>query len=467
VLSDKNARMIAQKGLSPKAIDWQKLAQELAERGDLPGTAEIIQTVTQITPEDEISAQELAALILRDYGLTKRVIQMANSCFYNPQGVEIATISKAIIFLGFEVIRKIALAANFLEEILRQTPDDRRHLVLSLLSQSFFSAFLGGRLGPQLRRTKEEVFIHVLFHRLVRVLLAMHYPEEYLFLRQLEREKPAEVKEKLFLLGEFLGKKWSFPRSLVDSFEGSPRSEEEKHLASWVVSIDSAARAIIRENDPKALKSLLNRLKLEEDRAGELVEFAYRATKELYQPLSKHLTFWREKAEEPRISASPAKEEFFQKALAEITALLASPESKYQEVLFMVVETICRAFDCEGVLFGLYNPGKGGLVVRFAVGAQNGRFKGALFPVGSVLADIFRKKVEWAGKKSAIPEFQKISLPSETDILFSPLIVFDKPLGMIMAFRKRPFSTEEAQKISILKNLAVMSITQAQAQRGA
>ncbi len=454
--------MITQKKDVPKGINWQKLAQELAEKGDLPGTSKIIKTVTQIKPEDKISAQELAALILRDYGLTKRVIQLANSCFYNPQGIEIVTISKAIIFLGFESIRKIALVTNFLEDVLRQTPPKRRKVVLSILSQAFFSAFLGGKLAPQFHKNKEEVFIHILFHRLQRILLAMHFPEEYVSLCQLEKEKPLAVKEKLYFLGEFLGKKWSFPRSLIDTLEGSPKSEEENHLASWVADIDAAALAIVRENNSRPLKSLLARLNLEETVAEELINFAYKATKEFYQPFSKYLTFRAEKVEETKASSSKS-EEFFQRALAEITALLTSPENRYQEVLLMVLETIGRAFDCESVLFGLYNPQKG-LVVRLAIGSQNGRLKGLVFPVGAVLSEIFQKKVEWAGKSSAIPEFQKLKLdlPADTDILFSPLVVLEKPLGMIMAFRKKPFSTEEAQKINILKNLAVMSITQAQ-----
>ena len=187
---------------------------------------------------------------------------------------------------------------------------------------------------------------------------------------------------------------------------------------------------------------------------------AYKATKDLYQPLSKHLTFQPEEKEEPQERAS-YHEEFFQKALSEITALLASPKKNYQEVLFMVMETICRAFECENVLFGLYNPKEKGLVIRYAVGAENGRLKKKILPVGSVITDIFRKRVEWAGKKSTIPEFSKIKELPERDILFSPLIVFVKPVGMIIALRKRPFSTEETQKVTILRNLAVMGITQA------
>ncbi len=459
--------MIAQKPLSSQAIDWQRLAQNLAKNGDLPGTTEIVRTVSKINPEDRISAPQLASLILRDYGLTKRVIRLANSCFYNPQGVEIATVSKAIIFLGFEVVKKIALATGFLEEILQKVPEERRRQILALLSRSFFSAFLGGKLASHLQKDKEEFFIHLLFHRLMRVLLAIHFPQEYQHLCRLEEENPIEAKEGLYFLGEFLGKSWSFPRSLVETFEGSPKTEDERHPASLVAKIDAATGVIISENNRAPLKALLKKLKLEERLADELVKFAYRGATELYRPFGKYFVFCSEKGkdEEPSSRKVTPRDEFFQKALAEITALLASPENKSQEVLFMVLETICRAFSCESVLFAIYQPQRG-LEVRLVVGGKNGAFKQKILPVGNILLEIFEKKTEWAGKKSAIPEFQKVPFPQETDILFSPLLVFGKPLGMIMAFRKEPFSTAEAQKVNILKNLAVTSIAQARAQRG-
>ncbi len=452
--------MITHKTFPLKSINWQEIANNLAEKGDLPATSKILRIVTALKPEDPLSAQDLAALILKDYGLTKKVIRLANSCFYNPHGVEIATVSKAIIFLGFEVIRKIALASNYLEEILKKTPPENRKTVLALLSHSFFGAFLASKLSEPLKRSQEEFFIHVLFHRLVRVLLAMYYHQTYLELCQLEKKNPLQAKEILYLIGERLGRKWSFPRLLIEVMEGSPQAADEKHPASLIASLDAAVQAVIRENDRKPLKRLLKKHRLDQALADHLIEMAYKATKDLYQPLSKHLTFQPEEKEEPQERAS-YHEEFFQKALSEITALLASPKKNYQEVLFMVMETICRAFECENVLFGLYNPKEKGLVIRYAVGAENGRLKKKILPVGSIITDIFRKRVEWAGKKSTIPEFSKIKELPERDILFSPLIVFEKPVGMIIALRKRPFSTEETQKVTILRNLAVMGITQA------
>ena len=432
----------------------------MLERGELPATSRILKIVGNVEPEDQLSAQDLAALILKDFGLTKKVLRLANSCFYNPNGIEIATVSKAIIFLGFNVIKKIALATNYLEEILRKTSSKNRALVLSLLSRSFFAAFMLARLDRALHLSQEELFISALFYRLVRVLLALHLPEEYLTLVQLERRDPVKAREALYLIGERLGKAWSFPSSLVDILEGSPKEKEEKHLAALVADFDHAVQAVLERNDHEPLKKFCKDHAVDPQMVASLVEGAYQAVKDLHRPFAKYLKFCEggeERGEEPAFQH----EEFFQKALAEITALLASPGQKYQEVLFMVLETICRAFECESVLFGLFKVKEGALSIRYAVGQRNGALKDKVLPVGEVLKEIFRKKTEWAGKKSTIPEFDKIDLP-EADILFSPLIVWERPLGMIMALRKRPFSSEESQKVAILRNLAVMSIVQTQ-----
>ena len=453
--------MITQKTSKKELLNEKELATSLAERGDLPATTRILKLVSQISAEDPISAQDLANVILKDYGLTKKVIQMANSCFYNPQGVEIVTVSKAIIFLGFDTIRKIALATSYLEEVLSRTPSERRKEVLSLMSRSFFGAFVAGRLSASFGLGQEEFFIHLPFHRLIRLLLAVNFPSEYEVLGRLEAENPIAVKEILYLVGERVGRKWALPHTIVEIFEGSPKTADQGHPAYLVSSLDTAIQAIFERNDRKLLKDFLRKHHLEARLADDLIEEAYKATLGLYQPFIKFFSFWPEKEKPSKETKPPSQEEFFQKALSEITSLLASGKD-LQQVLLMVMETISRAFECEKVLLGVYRPKGRELTIRYALGVKTEKLKGKIYPIGRIVEEIFRKGTEWAGKKSAVPEFAKVPEIPEADILFSPLVVLGKPLGMFLALRSKPFSTEEIQKVAILRNLAVMSIIQAQ-----
>lgn len=376
-MADKDGRMITQKASQKELLNWKELATSLAERGDLPATTRILKLVSQISAEDPLSAQDLANVILKDYGLTKKVIQMANSCFYNPKGVEIVTVSRAIIFLGFDTIRKIALATSYLEEVLSRTPPEKRKVVLSLMSRSFFGAFVAGRLSASFGLGQEEFFIHLLFHRLVRLLLAVNFPSKYEALCRLEAENPIAVKEILYLVGEQVGRKWAFPHTLVEILEGSPKIAEQGHPASLVSSLDVAIQAIFEDNNRQVLKDFLRKHQLEAGLADDLIEEAYKATLELYQPFDKFFSFLPEKEKPSKETKPPSQEEFFQKALSEITSLLASGKD-LQQVLLMVMETISRAFECEKVLLGVYRPKGRELTIRYALGLKNEELKGKI-----------------------------------------------------------------------------------------
>ncbi len=451
--------MVAQ-SLKQAPPNWKHLAEKLAEEGDLPGASEIINYVLNVKPEDELSAQDLAGLILKDYGLTNRVIRLANSCFYNPSGTEITTVSKAIVFLGFDFIREIALATGFLEAVLQRTPKGQKNLVLSLLSRSYFGAFLARKLSPFLGVNPEEIFIYTLFHRLVRLLLAIHAPEAYEYLLGLEEEKPLVAKKKLYHLAETLARQWSLPRVLAETLEGSPHGSQEDHLAFLINEIDQAAGAAAQQGRLEPLSQLLKRAGLAQGLAWEVAEDIRQALKDLHPPLSNFVKFTPKREETPE-EETKTQTDFYQKAVAEITALLASPEFDYQQILLMVIETICRALSCRNVSLGIVNLRGQEIIIRYGVGEKSPELRGQTVAISSRILDIFHKQVEWSGNLAQLPEAKVLArFWPAADLLFSPLIVLGRPLGMILAVRERPFTVAENQKVATLRNLAVLAIVQ-------
>ncbi|OAG27472.1 hypothetical protein TH606_06935 [Thermodesulfatator autotrophicus] len=143
-------------------INWSKLKELLAEK-ELPCSYVALSLLETLEDIEEISLQDLAAHILKDYGLTNKVIKLANSSFYNPSGVEIITVSRAILFLGFEKIREIILVSEYLEEIISKSSPENRDILLRLLGETFLGAFLGKQLALHLKLPAEEFFIQLLF----------------------------------------------------------------------------------------------------------------------------------------------------------------------------------------------------------------------------------------------------------------------------------------------------------------
>jgi len=89
---------VSSQGAESSIESVSKLAEIICESGELPASAKVVSTILNLRPEDEFSAQELASIILKDYGLTHRILRMANSCYFNPTGQQVTTVSGPLSF---------------------------------------------------------------------------------------------------------------------------------------------------------------------------------------------------------------------------------------------------------------------------------------------------------------------------------------------------------------------------------
>src|SRR5208337_5674269 len=73
----------------------------LQEHHDFPAMSNTVDVMNQFKSSEDVSVSEFANIILRDYGLTSKVLRLVNSVSYAQYG-EVTTISRAIVLLGFE-----------------------------------------------------------------------------------------------------------------------------------------------------------------------------------------------------------------------------------------------------------------------------------------------------------------------------------------------------------------------------
>jgi HD-like signal output (HDOD) protein len=108
-------------------------------------------------------SSEMAAIILQDPNMTARVLKMANSAHYNVGLKKINTVSRAVMFLGFDVIRSICLSSGVFQQLLKKDPSER---LLRGISSSFQSAVQSKQFSEARNdKNPEELFIaSMLFH---------------------------------------------------------------------------------------------------------------------------------------------------------------------------------------------------------------------------------------------------------------------------------------------------------------
>ena len=144
----------------PKSLaSWVKFISEQ----ELPIFKYTVNAITDVVDNEESSTAELAQIILRDASLTARILRVANSTVYNPSSTPINTVSRAIVFIGFDLIRNISLSLAVIEALLGDKATEDSH---KLMAKSFHAAIqartMAERRGDD---APEEVFIAaLLFH---------------------------------------------------------------------------------------------------------------------------------------------------------------------------------------------------------------------------------------------------------------------------------------------------------------
>ncbi len=151
-----------------------KVLERIRKGEDFPATSATINLISRLTTASEASISELANIILTDLGLTTKILKLLNSVFYMRFG-EVTTISRAIILLGLENLRNIALSLTLFEKL----QGKNSHLLINLMAKAVYAGILGRKLADRVGYAKtEESFICSLFRNLGEILIAYYSPED-------------------------------------------------------------------------------------------------------------------------------------------------------------------------------------------------------------------------------------------------------------------------------------------------
>jgi HD-like signal output (HDOD) protein len=118
------------------------------EAGEAPIISQVVQVIRDISGSvDKISIDDLADTISRDPTTMSRIISIAGSLGYNPNGVEITSVQQAIGLIGFERVRNLTVSLLLVQNAeSSKSADASRELGgLSLIS-GIFACDLSRRL---------------------------------------------------------------------------------------------------------------------------------------------------------------------------------------------------------------------------------------------------------------------------------------------------------------------------------
>jgi eukaryotic-like serine/threonine-protein kinase len=197
-----------------------RVLERIRKGEDFPATSASVSLITQLTTANEASITELANIILTDIGLTTKILKLLNSVFYMRFG-EVTTISRAIILLGLENLRNIALSLTLFDKLRRKNS----RLLIDLMAKAVYAGILGRKVADKIGSVNsEEGFICSLFRNLGEILIAYYDPEEAAQIEENSPENRQEVhtkNERTVLeascqeIGMIIAKEWSLPDMII------------------------------------------------------------------------------------------------------------------------------------------------------------------------------------------------------------------------------------------------------------
>lgn len=212
------------------------LLRRMKRKKDFPALSESLFKINKIVDEDEKGFDALAGAIVEDFALTNKILKIVNSAYYRRSGGEVKTISRAVMMLGFDAIRSIAVSLILIDHLHDKSQAKQlKDRVISCLYSGVFAKNLADKSQIM---NKEEVFLSGIFHNLGKLLAIFYFNEESLEVERLVAEENISEENAAtqvlgvpyHRLGVAIAKEWELPHYIVDTINPYNTKVNSKRL---------------------------------------------------------------------------------------------------------------------------------------------------------------------------------------------------------------------------------------------
>jgi hypothetical protein len=432
-------------GVPQGTAGWSKtlLGQQL------PALARTAQAIADCARDDDSSGTDLAALILRDTGMTTKVLRLASSRLHNPHGLRIRTVSRAVALLGFDVVREIALGIAVLDVL------GGRH---AGCAQAAAEAARALRTAVQARALAEragisepeEVFIAALLQDIGHLAFWSAVPQLLPDWRQDAAQPPAQaarrVSEQIGLdlddLSTVLNAELRLSPLLIGDAD-APGLVAARQARRWVDALEpggrmddfDAALAAVSERFDIDAAALREQIAAQAQQGDALVDALFDPAVRALLPVPRRVDAARD--------ASDAHPQRSDTALAldvlrDLAELHTGGRPDPGVALSMVMEGLQRAAGFDRVVFALLSPDRSELRLRSALAAHREPLAAA-FPLptkdcGRLLELIAHPRVHHLTATGA-DTGRWLARLGAREALIGALVVDNRPLGLLHADR--------------------------------
>ena len=202
------------------AINSEQVKNLIAKIDDLPRLPNVITKIMEILENPKSTARDIDNVIKTDQTLTAKTLKMVNSAYYGfPR--RITTVTDAVVILGFNTVRSLALSATVCKMFLGGSKDFDRE---ALWEHSIAVAFASRIIAKRVRYSdEEEAFVAGLLHDVAKIVEDQYFHEEFMkavtkskneLISLLECERQ-ELGMDHSLIGRRVADKWNLPLKIT------------------------------------------------------------------------------------------------------------------------------------------------------------------------------------------------------------------------------------------------------------
>ena len=155
-----------------KAAVLDRLWTRMSERGDFPMLSQSLRSTVSAMSNDDLDFTGLVQVVLSDFGLTQKVLRLANSAMYMAFGGNITTVTRALMVLGMDAVGHLVVGLKLVDHFHHSAP--RRIDAKLELNRTLLSGGVARKLTENTDlRSAEEAVVCTLMRQIGKLLVVV------------------------------------------------------------------------------------------------------------------------------------------------------------------------------------------------------------------------------------------------------------------------------------------------------
>jgi HD-like signal output (HDOD) protein len=427
-------------------------------REDMPLFSQTVKNILDVSNKEDSPLSDLSLVVLKDPSLTAKVLMIANCALYSREARKTTTISRAVLQLGYKVVRSICITSLLIEKL---ATGPRKEMVVAEMVKSFHAAIQARSLAiSRGDPSGEEIFIATLLYRIGHIAFWSSGGAGAELLSEALQERPEDPPKQVekdilgFSLQELsygLAKEWGLGDLLEASLSIPNQNRRSVNVLLGHALADGIASGWKSTKLERAISNTAKFLHRSEEEVTKMVkdnveitiktaqDYGLGAVNQLLPPES-------EPVQDSKTEAPSADQELNAmvqlEILSELNSLIKDPQFNLNLFMISLIEGISRGIGLTRVILTILSPDKKTVNARFGVGWDQAAIE--CFRVGlkpsfpNVFSEVIENKAPmWVnGTRGSMASYvtEEVKTHMGTQHFFiAPILVKGAVIGVICA----------------------------------